>query len=653
MATNRDINRAIIQKELDRRAALDQQFSGISSFEITDVPLDSKAIEETFRLAPKQQPPGAIRQTTSLTPPLRNQIPGVAGFLTQETLGGHLLRKTPQIAGGAIGGAIGAAIPTMGEEPALVAGGTALGNFVLGPLGSTLGGAIGRATTLSPSDPQYVSKLTNAALEEGLGDFGGRLLTGLAGRALLRPFRRAVEPGAEIADKVLRSSGKLPISTTLKGKVSRSIQRRVVNVKELFGGEPGSAVRIADKFGSHILPGAATESVMDTIQGVAEGSFVSGGKLRRFRGQSIPTALRNSANKLKVSVRANLIKELGEKKANLIINDLSSADATAINAVEKSLYSAVDELNAVPTDIRSLKRFATENRGVGLKPGARERMFRQVERKPDTQTFAQLRKIRADAWQEHATFTRAGAGENARAAKNLALRTDKLMEAAAEASGNPQLKAAFRTADTFHRGKLRTEWLESFLVKTSQADEAPGKSFATKIMKMSIDVNNKPSELVKMGFSARDINQIRGVAQAAIFARKQAEGGGRMLIQLAQGGQILGLLGAAGGAASDNSLLTGAGMLLMIGPELAARMMLSPTGSKILTSGLRAPAGSKDAGILVMRFMREAAYHNTQMEAEGGLPGLFLRKIRSVKQPKQVTAPTGREIRIAGQGTRF
>ena len=106
-----------------------------------------------------------------------------------------------------------------------------------------------------------------------------------------------------------------------------------------------------------------------------------------------------------------------------------------------------------------------------------------------------------------------------------------------------------------------------------------------------------------------------------MFARKKAEGGGRMLIQLAQGGaliQIGGGLLAAGGAAGDSPTAMWTGVGIMVAPEVMARMMLNKTGAKLLTEGLRMPLGSRTVGALSTRILREASYHAMKIREEGG-----------------------------------
>lgn len=617
--------------EKARRSSLSQ-----GQVEIEDIPLDPNKIMNAL---PPPEMPKFRKQPDPLLPmPVREQVPSISGFLTPETLGGRMLAKGPQIAGGTIGGMLGAAIPSIGEEPALVAGGSALGNWLLAPTLAAMGGAVGRATTLPTDDPNYGKKLLFAALEEGLGEYAGRGISAGLGKMFLRPFRGAVIPGAEIADQTLRQAGKRtrvipgirPAPRTAAGKARRGVSRAIFKLGQRIKGEPGAARRLGKQYGAHLLPGQTTESFMDTLQAVAEGSFFGGGAIRRFQTQTQKAALENLQTRLSTTVKRNLIKKVGTKKATAILSDLSNADATALKTIESSLYQTIDDLAEIKINIEPLQELAESLKGRGLKPGTRERMLRQVTRKTPQQTFEELKNIRSDAWQEWNKFNRAGEKNNARIARMIATKTDDLMSQAAE-QGSPQLKAAWRTADEFHKGRLRVDWLADTLAKYGKAEDvAAGKGFVNYIAKVSKKIEGKPSELTKMGFSSSEINQIKNVANAAKFVAEKAVGGGRMLVQLTQAGALMQIAGvplAAIGMAKDQPGLTSAGAFMIIGPTLLAKMMLSPTGSKLLSTGLRAPAGSRSIGTTGVRLLRELAYHEVERRMKNEPPQLWLRYI--------------------------
>lgn len=629
---------------------------------VQDIPLDPNKIIEILPRTESLMP--MLREQPMFPTKKREQVPSISGFVTPKTLGGRIIAKGPQIIGGTVGGMVGAAIPTVGEEPALVAGGSALAQWGLSPLFAGAGGVAGRAMTLNPKDPDYGTKLLFAALEEAGGEYAGRLLAAGAGRLFLRPFRGAITPGAEAADTVLRQAGRRtrtfpglqPQPKTWAGKTSRGMRRAAFKMGQRIKGQPGAATRLGKEYGAHLLPGQTTESFMDTLQAVAEGSFFGGGAMRRFQTQTQKAALENLQNQLSTTVKRNLIKKVGVKNATAIISDLSNADSAAIRTIENSLYQAIDELADETIDITILQDLAQGFMGKGLKPGTREAMLRQITKKSTKQTFGELKNVRSDAWQYWDKFNRAGEKNNARIARAIATKADELMEQTANRS-SPQLKAAWRTADEFHRGRLKTEWLANTFAKYSKAEEvATGKGFINYIAKVSKEINGKPSELIKMGFSRNEIKQIKEVASATIFAAEKAVGGGRMLVQLTQASAIIQLAGiplAAFGAATDRPGVTGSGIMLIVGPTLLAKMMLSPSGSKLLSTGLRAPAGSRSLGTLGVRLLRETAYYEAERRMKGEPPQLWMRYISvpEQKSSKALKTPSLKELRgFGGRG---
>lgn len=598
-------------------------------YQIDDVPLDPNKLIQ--RLAP---PPSFSPATVGPPEP----YPSVTAMASPNTLGGKILAKGPQIAGGTIGGAVGAMIPTVGEEAGLVAGGSKIGQWLAAPAMAGLGGAAGRAYTLNPRDPEYGNKLMFAALEEAGGEYAGRLLAAGAGRLFLRPFRGAVTPGAEAADQALRQSGRQtktipgvrPQPRTIIGKGARGVQRKVFKLGQALSDQPGAATRLGKEYGAHLLPGQSTESFMDTLQAVAEGSFFGGGAMRRFQTQTQKAALENLQSGITQTVKRNLISEVGTKKASAILADISNADSKAFSVIEKSLYQAIDDLSEKTIDIKPLQDLAESFSGKGLKPGSREAMLRQVSKKGRQQTFEELKNIRSDAWQYNKKFLKAEEVNNARVAKEIAIKTDELMEQTAIQAGG-QLEAAWRTADAFHKGKMRVDWLSKTLAKYGKSEDvATGTGFINYIGKMTKEIDGRPSELARMGFSATEIAGIRRVAAATKLVGEKAVGGGRMLVQLTQAGALMQIAGvplAALGVAEDNRGVTSAGIAMIIGPTLLAKMMLSPTGSKLLSTGLRAPAGSRSMGTIGARLLREAAYHEAQGLRKGESPQLFMRSI--------------------------
>jgi len=617
-------------------------FEELREPQIEDVPLDPNKILEVL------PPPQGYQKQPVLPMEPREQIPSLQGFVTPETLGGRIVRKGPQIIGGTAGGALGAAIPSIGEEAGLALGGARLGQWLFAPLFSALGGAGGRATTLNPRDPNYGRKLGMAALEEGGSEYIGRLLAAGAGRSL-RFFRGTVEPGAEAADLALRSAGTKTARRprTWLGTTGRGIKRKGYILLQKILNEPGGASRLGKRYGAHLLPGQSTEGIMDSVQAVAQASLFSGPTITRYETQTVKAALGNLQSRLSDNIKKNLISKVGTKRATAILSDLSNADSAALKAIETSLYKTIDDLADEAIDITPLKQMAEGLRGKGLKSSGREMVMRRINKLDSMQGFNNLKEVRSDLWQYGEKFARQGDNNDARIMKMLYKQTDDLMEQMAKRKGGA-LEAAWRTADDFHRGKLRTKWLADTFAKYGKAEDvATGQGFLNYIAKMSKEIEGQPSELVRMGFSANEIDQIKQVANATKFATKKATSGGMtMLVRLTQAGAIVGI---PVGMATDEPVITYPSAFLLLGPELLARMILSPTGSKLLSTGLRAPAGSRSIGTLGTRLLREAAIYEYQRRSEGGKPQLWLRQI--IEPKRQAQMPSVSQLRgFGGRG---
>jgi hypothetical protein len=87
----------------------------------------------------------------------------------------------------------------------------------------------------------------------------------------------------------------------------------------------------------------------------------------------------------------------------------------------------------------------------------------------------------------------------------------------------------------------------------------------------------------------------------------QGEGAGRMLIQLSQAGAI-------GMLATGNFELPAA--TIVLGPAVLSRMLLNPTAVKLLTTGIKTPAGSKTAAGTMARLTAMAARIRNEMEGD-------------------------------------
>lgn len=93
-------------------------------------------------------------------------------------------------------------------------------------------------------------------------------------------------------------------------------------------------------------------------------------------------------------------------------------------------------------------------------------------------------------------------------------------------------------------------------------------------------------------FREGEISRIKSVVNAyKIGQKKQAEGQGGMLIQLMQGSALIGLF---------TGYLSPGYLGIIVGPEILAQMMISPTMSKVITQGLTFPRMAPAAVVRIL-----------------------------------------------------
>jgi len=582
----------------------------------------------------KQPSPGVI------TPPITGH-PRIAGFLTEDTLGGHLMKQMPTIAGGTIGGIAGAAIPTVGEEAVTIGlGMKLLGQGVLGPFFAGVGGGIGEMYTMAAGDelkrtPESARRIGGAFLREAGTELVGNTITGALGRVLLRPFSKTIVEGADIADEALRRSGTRTArpARTIFGKAARGLERKIVRPFV-------SKERFARLYGAHLRASQASESFIDVVGAISEGSLFGGTRLRTFTSTTQRIATRNFQDKVTYQLQQNLIDRVGTRKAKTILRNLSTMDnADEIKAVVGSLYKIVDDEAG-----ESLVGFGLlRERGIseterwqriGTLKGKRRSMLKTAIGQADDGTFESAKDLRSHFLDLQRQFKGADDRINARIAGELAGEVDTAMAKAATDAG-PNVEALWRTANDVYRGQFRMQWLTDLMTNTADVDGVViGQSFLKKFNKIG------ERGLREMGWAADEITAIKTVGEVARFVgTKPAAGGGSMLIKLVQAGAIMEVGGAAmtvTGVATESKGLTTGGTMIMFGPAVMARILASPTGAKLFSQGLRMPMGTKAASNLGLRILREAQWYEAERLQKGFAP-----QINSIEflEPQEETPP--------------
>ena len=147
------------------------------------------------------------------------------------------------------------------------------------------------------------------------------------------------------------------------------------------------------------------------------------------------------------------------------------------------------------------------------------------------------------------------------------------------------------------------EWrkLQGFFVQhlLSKATSTDGVIMGKRLINL---ISGKPNSfglpMLKETFTPQQIKSLQMLGRALQTTQsRQAEGAGRVLIQLTQAGAL-------------GSLATGKMALpattIIIGPAILSRMMLNPKVAKLLTEGVSMPAGSAQAASLLARIVAAA-----------------------------------------------
>lgn len=570
--------------------------------DINDIDLSQRLHQKFYSDMPFEQ----FRQSFMPVPmpvypqgPVEPSSPSIVPMPPGSGFAEKLKRRKYQIIGGTLGGiAGGMAVP--GPDPTdvvTVPAGIAAGKVLAGRMaGAALFGGAGYLADQKAYDkPWYTSQMLGAMGEEGLGEAMGEGLSWLGGKLLKRPFRSTVIPGGEQADELLRVAGKQ--KPTWRNRVKWT-------AKDIVSGQPARASRRGRQFGAHLLPGQTTEGFMDTLQAIGEASIFSGPGVTRHMTQTQPQALKNIFEQFVETTKRNLIETIGEKKAAVIIGDLTNIDENALRVIRNSLYEAVDEIAQTPVNFEPVRQYALDMLSEVSAPGKLKSMLRRYVKEIDM-GFGLAHKRKSEVLGAMRQFSRTGNDNSARIARGLAGKIDEAMDLSAKAV-SPEAAQSRRIADYFYKNELKIKFLQGKLVKLSK------KGAPTDFIAWAKKTPEK--NLLSMGFTPDEIVGIKEVVNAAHFVEERATKGGlTVMIRIMQASGIMAL---AGGTYFDDPRFQGAGTLILVGPEIVARMMLMRSGSRLLSTGLREGVG-RFAGPAIARLAREVVRIDKELQAQG------------------------------------
>lgn len=567
----------------------------------------------------------------------------------------------PRVAGATVGGIVGAA--TLGPDPTDIitvpAAYTATAKFVGGVIGAGIGGAGGKGyqqayrMTRPGARPMPLGRLykeqAKAAGVSMAEEAGGRLVVGAAGK-VLAPFKRRLIPGAAKVSKVLA-------------------KRKAI-----------------------LTPAQATESrIVDTLEGMAEKSFIGGGKLQRLKRVAQPAALKGYIDDVVKAISKGARKELSPEDVGTLLMDTIEGKRQIFKATARAAYSKVDKLTGIAkVSLSPLKkraadfgRIAAKRKGVGATQ-AGDTLLNKILKLDNVITFKEAQSLRSGIIDEISAMSLTKDKAIGMAKQFLKITDDAMSGAAKDLS--PEALNAWRIANKFYRyggarkgvgiipgmtdfdSKIVRGLVKSLgdnpekAVKTifrpgaskqiriikKIADKKTWNSLRTaylqQILTESADVDKVIlgksflSKLEKIGkptlkevFSDQEIRSIRLIGETAHLIGEPVGGSGGMLIQLMQGGAVVNMARMALGGPAFGVRTSAA---VVIGPPVLSRMLANRYWAHLLSFGMKLPRSSPAAATLAIRIEE------------------VVRKIKKeIAAEKQIESPTLEELRgFGGRG---
>ena len=492
--------------------------------------------------------------------------------------------------------------------------------------------------------------------------------TGMAAGSLIaetvdpseRPLKEAGDAFFVGAGSEIGASGILKIA----GKVGAPLVRKLEAGAE-------KAIETAQQVGAAVLPGQATRSrIVDLLQNIAEASLLGGGRLAAVKEKSeqiLQGAVERFAGKF-TQVRTK--EDIGDLM-RLVIGE--SGDA--FRAFTRAIAQRVDATSSgIQVDLRPAKEFAQgliEQAQSGIKSASTLRIARNILDKDDFVSFEVGDILRSDLLAVGRQTTDLLPGKASGAAQKLAGILDGQIDDAGKILQREDAVQAWRIRNQAVReGKVtfNSRFMRALLNKNPdeifQAVIKPGRPTRIRQIREIILGDVKAAKPAKLGEvtikaklpadaelwrsiqgqwiddvlrnSADDLGRVsadsalrqmkrfgddalkelfpggahetfrRYLRALAIVQKKPTqEGTGRIFIQLTQAGAALNLL--MGGP------LSGMSAAVLLGPPVLARLFTMPKIAKLLTIGLKAPPGTKEA-------VRVSALLFGALDKEGLLP---------------------------------
>lgn len=473
------------------------------------------------------------------------------------------------------------------------------------------------------------------------GLVGGAMLGGIAGGQIpeiTRPFLTPTAPPVDFVQRQLEITRDAALGGMSEG-AGQAIGRAVQGMRP-FGSRlaPGAleAQRALQRQGARLTPAQVSQSrAVDYLENIAEGSLLGGGRLTELR-QAQPQAVAALTD----DIVTRLESQAPSKISQLLTDEVGAARNIA-RSVQKQMYNDVDAMaRGVTVDATALVKRVQDNPFLArIMEMVDSQWASKLSKTPETGgglglTFKDAHDFRSqlrvfERMKEKAISPDVEAlGRNA---GFLAQQLDSAMGTAANRL-DPAIKSALDRADTFvakHHQAFNNELLRSVVKRlkkepgrltnallgpnsvdrlkvveraaTNEWPEIQNRLAQTMIQRASPKgelngaallqgLNGLGEETARVAFKPEVLKELLTLGRTAdLIAQNPTRSvGGKMLIQLTQGGAIVTLITAPFTGASTATL--GAATGLTLGPYVLSRVLTNPATVRAMTEGIQARA---------------------------------------------------------------
>ena len=613
---------------------------------------DPQVIQDSVRRVISRTPPGISRPEG--VPEIEEGITPIAPAAgPRPPLGETIVEEIPQALGGVAGG--------------LLAGGAGVGLApIVGAvaLGAGAGKAfqqIGQTIAGDPRAPQTSREaainIGKAALTEAGFEFLGGGITKVA-KKLLAPFAKRVTPEAEAVLSAFKDKVGPVVLLPAEATDSRilDIFQNVAESSIIGGGKIADfkvardkffgefADDLANQFGEQLEPDVLGQLFVDSVNKNKSAFNTASDVLYNNVSEKIGSKIEN------VPITREIVSELLDESGNPITRTVTELTEQVVSPVNIPTEKLKDFTGPIELIFKDLKGLDAKTAGDDL--------ISFINDLPKTIDFDTAKELRSRLLNRIDEFTIANPKAKAigKAKRLISIVDESITEALKEQA--PEALAEWRIANAFFKNgkkqfdnkfirslirmaeetgigaeaiapklfqprqvtrvkniknaldpkdwqKMKGFFIQHLLQKSTDVDGA------IKGAKLLNNLTGKPNSfglpMLKEILNPAQLKEITNLGNALKLTQaKQAEGAGKIFIQLGQFGALISL-GAGKFQAQAAAIL--------FGPPVIAKMLLNPTMAKLLTQGVQLPANSPQAAGLITRLIA-ASIRIQQEQAE-------------------------------------